>query len=53
MPYVEQMLSSTLIAKVKFFVQPFNWVFDTSTESPEGEWHDYYYWKEDGQWING
>lgn len=53
MPYVEQMLSSTLIAKVKFFIQPFNWVFDTSTDSPEGEWHDYYYWQEDGQWING
>lgn len=53
MPYVEQMLPSTAIIRLKMYVHPFNWVLDGDDIHDTGKWHDYFYWSEDGKWIDG
>jgi hypothetical protein len=58
MPYVEQLIPSTAIVKVNFYVNPFNWIFEydelrDDEDGDEGIWHDYLYWKNDGIWTSG
>jgi hypothetical protein len=57
MPYVEQLIPSTAIVKVNFYMNPYNWVYDTdeANDNPgdEGIWHDYFYWKDEGIWVSG
>jgi hypothetical protein len=48
MPYIEQMLPSTAIPIVHFVSTPF--IFDPSSETPKGFWHNEYFLTSDGIW---
>ena len=54
MPYLEQMIPSTAIVKIKMFPALFNWVFnedinDSSDNGKVGRWKDYYFWREEAR----
>lgn len=54
MPYVEQMLPSSAIVKVKLFPATLNWVFnkndnDTTDLGKVDRWKNYYFWREEAK----
>lgn len=52
MPYVEQLLPSTIIPRIKYYVPSYNWVYDKDDTYDDGTWHSYFYWTENGIWPN-
>lgn len=53
-PYLEQMLPSTAIVKIKLYPAAFNWVFNKDDNDPTDfgkvdRWKDYYFWREEAK----